>query len=119
MQQHHLFEVGLNGELPCRKDNNAAGYDFFASQSVNIPAGQSYRVKTNVKVNIPTGCVGTFHSKFNMAFKHLVMVLGGVISPEFNEEVSIGLINMGHDMLEIRKGDAIAQLVITPCLTGA
>lgn len=105
--------------LPTRKDSNAAGFDFFANENVDIPAGLTYRVKTGIRVLIPEGHVGVFHARFKMAFDKVVFVLGGVVNPHYTEEVSIGLLNAGHDTLEIRKGDAIAQLVVTEVNTDA
>ena len=105
--------------LPTRKDSNAAGFDFFANENVDIPAGQSYRVKTGIRVLIPDGHVGVFHARFKMAFDKLVFVLGGVVNPHYTEEVSIGLLNLGHSVLEIRVGDPIAQLIVTEVNTNA
>lgn len=100
--------------LPRRKNEFAAGFDFYADESVVIPEGQSYTIKTGIQVRVPEGWVGVFHSRFKMAFKNKAIILGGVVNSDYRDEVHIGIHNAGLDPIEIRKGDAIAQLVVSP-----
>lgn len=104
-------KVNHDSVLPTHKDGSA-GFDLYAAESVIIPPGQSYRVKSGLIIWIPRGCVGQIETRFKMAFKNVVIALGGLIHPEFKEEIHIGLLNQGMEPLEIRKGDAIAQLVV-------
>jgi dUTP pyrophosphatase len=90
----------------------AAGYDLFSAEDINIPPFGKAGVKTDLRIELPRGCYGRIASRSGMAlFKHAVAV-AGVIDPDFRGNLTVILFNHSPlEVLEIKLGDRIAQLI--------
>ena len=49
-----------------------------------------------------------------MAAKQGIDVLAGVVDADYRGEVGVVLINLGQEPFEVKRGDRIAQMIITP-----
>jgi dUTP pyrophosphatase len=65
---------------------------------------------------IPQGWEGQVRPRSGLAAKSALTVLNtpGTIDSDYRGEVKVILINHGHGVFHVRKGDRIAQMVFTP-----
>lgn len=101
-------------KAPERATTHSAGFDIYAPSSVDIPPGQSWLVGSGVSTAIPEGWVGVINPRSSIASKKKVRVGARVIDADYRGEIFINLHNDGDQVYEIRKGDRIAQLVVSP-----
>ena len=71
-----------------------------------------------IAVAIPKGFEGQIRPRSGIAYKNGVTVLNspGTIDSDYRGEVMVILINHGTDNYEIKHGERIAQLVISPVI---
>lgn len=101
-------------KLPQRKHAADAGLDIYAVEPATLLPGVHAVLPTGVHMEIPHGYVGLVWPRSGMAVKNGVDVLAGVVDSGYAGEVMVSLINLGHDPVEIRPGDRIAQMLIQP-----
>jgi dUTP pyrophosphatase len=92
---------------------NDAGYDISTYNDGIVPAWGSLLVNTNIKVNIPSGCYGRIASRSGLAVKHNIEVGAGVVDCDYHGEVKVLLRNLSDIPFEFKKGDRIAQFILT------
>ena len=113
-------------KLPTKATNGSAGFDLYLDDEriVLVPVfdnpGANYdrRVlaSTGISIAIPEGYVGDIRPRSGLAAKDGVTVLNspGTIDSDYRGEVKVLLINAdGVNPRAFRRGDRIAQLVIT------
>jgi dUTP pyrophosphatase len=103
-------------KLPQYAHSTDSGADLYASEDVDIRPGDYYPVKTGVKVCLPQGYEGQVRSKSGLAAKHGVHVLNspGTIDNGYRGEIFVILINHGNQTFAVRKGDKVAQFIVSP-----
>ncbi|HEX2979525.1 MAG TPA: hypothetical protein VHO48_04615 [Anaerolineaceae bacterium] len=104
-----------NAILPTRKHPHDAGLDIYALRSVIIPAHQAAIVATGITLEIPQGMVGLLKPKG----KNNHLVGSGVIDAGYQGEILVKVINPYAEALEIKPGEAIAQMLLLPVDTPA
>jgi dUTP pyrophosphatase len=90
-----------------------AGYDISAYGEGVVPAWGSVLVETKIKVGIPFGCYGRIASRSGLAAKHNIEVGAGVIDPGYLGEIKVLLRNFSDNPFAFKRGDRIAQFIIT------
>jgi dUTP pyrophosphatase len=98
--------------LPSRATNNSAGLDLWSISDVDIPAGEWRACKTGLAVQIPYGSYGRIAPRSGMAAKWGIGVLAGVIDSDYRGEIVCLLINHSNELVSIKKGERIAQLIV-------
>ena len=98
-------------KIPKKGSKGAAGYDLFADEAVVIPPGMSAMIKSGVSVEMPEDIHGFIWPRSKLATKKRIAVLAGVIDNDYRGEIHIALMNHGSVDLDVRVGDAIAQIV--------
>ena len=95
-----------------------AGMDLCADMDVVLYSGKSALVKTGIAIAVPVGHEAQVRPRSGLALKRQITVLNtpGTIDSGFRGEVGVILINHGKEVVSIKKGDRIAQLVITPVI---
>lgn len=111
-----IYLLSENATLPTKGTQGSAGFDLYAPERVDIPAGCSYLVGTGLQIKAPDGWFGQINPRSSMAVKR-IRVGARVIDSDYTGEVKINLHNDSDENYEIRKGDRIAQIVFLPCLT--
>jgi len=101
-------------KLPSRKHWSDAGMDLFAYQKISIYPQNSDIVKTGVTVEIPDGYVGIIKAKSRSNF----IVGAGVVDSGYQGELLVKVFNPSSKKVTIESGEAIAQLIIIPCING-
>lgn len=102
--------------VPARAHADDAGLDLHAAVDVELAPGERALVGTGVALALPPGHAGFVHPRSGLAARHGLGVLNapGTIDAGYRGEIRVCLVN--HDPVHavaLRRGDRIAQLVIT------
>lgn len=106
--------------LPAYQSASAAGLDLAAAveaeEPLRLQPGARSLVPTGLVLQIPEGFEAQVRPRSGLALRHGVTVLNspGTIDADYRGEVMVLLINLGSEMVEIERGERIAQLVIAP-----
>lgn len=105
--------------LPKRATNGSAGYDFVAPRDIVVPFASVVKVKTGVKVQMPSDEVLKIYPRSSMAIKRGVTLLNdvAVIDSDFKDEIVLALHNNSMGAVTIKKGEKIAQGIFQKYLT--
>lgn len=114
------LEHALNLPLPAYQSKGAAGLDLVAAIDTQHPLtlapGARALVPTGLILELPAGYEAQVRPRSGLALNYGITVLNspGTIDSDYRGEVSVVLANLGYAPFEIRRGERIAQLVITP-----
>jgi len=102
--------------LPAYATDGAAGMDVLAAEDVTLAPGERWPVATGLSVAIPAGYEIQVRPRSGLALKHGISVPNtpGTIDSDYRGEVKVILINHGQAAFDVRRGDRIAQLVLSP-----
>ena len=102
--------------LPEYKHDSDAGMDIRANEDVSIRGFHWETIGTGLYIIIPFGYEGQMRSRSGLAAKHGIQVFNspGTIDSGYRDELKVILMNHNHWAYEVKKGDRIAQLVISP-----
>ncbi len=108
--------------LPTYGSLEAAGADLYAclEQDVVIEPGKTAFIPTGLAMEIPKGYAGLIYARSGLACKQGLAPANkvGVVDSDYRGEFIVALHNHGNEAKTVAHGDRIAQLVITPVLTG-
>jgi dUTP pyrophosphatase len=105
--------------LPAYQSAHAAGLDLLAAVPEDSPLilspGQRALVPTGLTIALPPGYEAQVRPRSGLASKHGVTVLNapGTVDADYRGEIGVLLINHGEVPFSIRRGERIAQLVVT------
>lgn len=103
--------------LPVYATGGSAGMDLRAAleRDVTIQPGSVELVPTNLSVEIPTGYEIQVRPRSGLAAKHGIGVLNspGTIDSDYRGEVKVILFNFGKEPFVIKRGDRIAQMILS------
>jgi dUTP pyrophosphatase len=111
---------GSDLPLPAYESAHAAGMDLRAAVPADEPLtlrpGDRHAVPTGLAMAIPPGFEGQVRPRSGLALRHGVTCLNspGTIDADYRGEVKVLLINHGPEPFVVRRGDRIAQLLISP-----
>jgi dUTP pyrophosphatase len=104
-------------ELPHYATAGSAGMDIRAAvkDEVILKSGKTILVPTNFSVEIPEGFEIQVRPRSGMAIIHSIGILNspGTIDSDYRGEIKIILFNFGAEDFIIKRGDRIAQLIIS------
>ena len=104
-------------ELPHYATDGSAGMDVRAAlnEDVILKAKEIDLIPTNLMVEIPEGFEIQVRPRSGLAIKHGIGLLNspGTIDSDYRGEVKIILFNFSAEDFVIRRGDRIAQLVLS------
>jgi dUTP diphosphatase len=104
-------------EAPAYRTEHAAGMDLVAAieDSLVLPPGRVSAVPTGIRVEIPPGYEGQVRGRSGLAREHAIGLPNapGTIDADYRGEVAVLLLNWGSEPYTVRRGDRIAQLVLT------
>jgi len=115
-----VVKLKPDAAVPAYKTAEAAGMDLSAclgaGEVLTLAPLERRLVPTGLMVAIPTGYEGQVRPRSGWALKEGVTVLNspGTIDSDYRGEVGVILINLSAQPVQIRHGDRIAQLLITP-----
>jgi dUTP pyrophosphatase len=104
--------------LPSYATEGSAGADLCAAVEGEVVLAPMERaaVPTGLKVAIPPGFEGQVRPRSGLALKVGLTVANapGTVDADYRGEVKVILVNLGAEAVTVRRGDRVAQLVITP-----
>jgi dUTP pyrophosphatase len=83
---------------------------------LELPPSERVLIPTGLSLRIPEGYEIQVRPRSGLALKNGLTVLNapGTIDSDYQGEIKILLINLGHEPVKIHHGDRIAQLVVAP-----
>lgn len=102
--------------LPVYATDGAAGMDVVAAEERTIAPGERAAVATGIAMAIPQGYEMQIRPRSGLALKHGITVANapGTIDCDYRGELKVILVNLGFEPYKIRRGDRIAQAVLSP-----
>jgi deoxyuridine 5'-triphosphate nucleotidohydrolase len=106
--------------LPAYETAHAAGMDLRAAipedAALVLHPGDRHAVPTGLTMAIPPGFEGQVRPRSGLALRHGITCLNspGTVDADYRGEVMVILINHGPEAFTVRRGDRIAQLLISP-----
>ena len=103
--------------LPCYESEGSSGMDIRAcvKDAVILKPGQIKLIPTGLAVSIPFGYEAQMRPRSGLALKHGMGLVNspGTIDSDYRGEIGIIMINWGENPFTIKRGDRIAQMIIT------
>ncbi|MFO7600338.1 MAG: dUTP diphosphatase [Candidatus Desulfacyla sp.] len=103
--------------LPAYASDGASGMDIRACVEgcVTLNPGEIRLIPTGLSISIPPGYEAQIRPRSGLALNHGIGMVNspGTIDSDYRGEVGIILINWGKDPFALRRGDRIAQMVIS------
>jgi dUTP pyrophosphatase len=104
--------------LPHYATEGAAGADLAAAVDgeLVIEPGARALVPTGLSIELPPGYEAQVRPRSGLALRHGVLLPNapGTIDADYRGEVSVILWNAGSEPFPVKRGDRIAQLVVSP-----
>ena len=109
-----IIDFGFSN-LPCRAHANDAGADVYATKDISLYPGQVYTMPLGFGLELPDGSAGFIFPRSGLSKRGIVCELPPIDSG-YRGEIHAIISNVGRDSYDIKKGDRIGQLVITPVI---
>lgn len=107
--------------LPTRANSGAdAGIDFYVPNDfpvTTLKPGESVKIPSGIKVEVPAGYALVFFNKSGVASKKSLIVGACVIDHGYSGETHINMINVGGLEQTISPKDKIVQAIMVPVVT--
>jgi dUTP pyrophosphatase len=97
-----------------------SGFDLFSTEEIEIESFGRSLIPTGLHIDIPDGYEVQVRSKSGLALKQGLMVLNspGTVDQGYTGELQVILFNTTKNNVIIKKGQKIAQAVISPVVSG-
>lgn len=106
-----------NAKAPTQGTPGSAGLDLYATESAVIAPGAHVKIPTGISVQIPGDHGGFIWPRSGLATKYGFDLLAGLVDSDYRGELHVCGINHGELAIEVKAGDRIAQLVVSPVMT--
>jgi len=91
-----------------------AGFDLISNENISFFPMEQKVVRTGIILEIPKGYVGIIRDRAGIVQKMNIHTLAGTFDSDFRGEISVMLVNMSEESVEIEKGMRIAQMILVP-----
>ena len=108
----YIKKLDANATLPTRGSSEAAGYDIYSIDNVNIPPFGRKLISTGIAMTVPEGTYGQLAPRSGLAVKKGIHVGAGIIDRDYTGEVKVLLMNLSSDPVDIELNERIAQLIL-------
>ena len=109
---------GRDLPLPAYATAGSAGMDLHAAldRPLRLAPGERALVPTGLALALPAGFEAQVRARSGLALKRGLAVLNapGTIDSDYRGEVGVILANLGAEIVELTRGERIAQLVVAP-----
>ncbi len=113
----HVTNLFSDILLPEYATDGSSGLDLRAAveSEIKIEKGKVGLVPTNLRVEIPAGYEIQIRPRSGLAVKNGIGVLNspGTIDSDYRGEIKVILFNFGEDDFIIKRGDRIAQMILS------
>ena len=102
-------------DLPAYATEGSAGMDLRADVAVTLVPLERSLVPTGISIAIPQGFEGQVRPRSGLALREGITCLNtpGTIDADYRGEVCVILVNLSQQSVSLKRGDRIAQLVIS------
>ncbi len=106
---------GCGDLIPAKAHADDAAFDLRSRVDITIPVNRSTLVPTGVFMELPVNYEAQVRPRSGLALKHNITLTNspGTIDAGYRGEVGVIMFNHGPAEFEIKRGDRIAQMVIT------
>jgi dUTP pyrophosphatase len=104
------FHVGPDGTIPSRAHEGDAGYDLYASESVEVPLGEFRDIPTDVRVALPSGVWARITGRSSTLRRRGLLAVEGVIDTGYRGKLFAAVYNLTEKTV-VEKGERVAQLI--------
>jgi dUTP pyrophosphatase len=110
-----IKKINTDLPIPAYQTEGSSGLDLHASEDCSLAPGDFEMVPTGIALEIPYGYEGEVRARSGLAAKFGIGVLNspGTIDSDYRGEIKVILFNFGKKDFEIKKGDRMAQLIIS------
>jgi len=114
-----ITRVGDNRDLPlpAYASEGSSGMDIraFLEEPVLLRPGEIRLIPTGLAVSVPPGYEVQIRPRSGLALRHGIGMVNspGTIDSDYRGEIGIILINWGGAPFEIKRGDRIAQMIVS------
>ena len=118
LEKIKIKKLNADATIPTRSHPTDAGLDLYASEDVSVSRGTM--IPTGIAVDIPPGYEAQVRPRSGLSIRSSLRVTLGTIDSGFVGEINViaDSVNVvGSTMYQVKKGDKIAQLVISPIET--
>lgn len=106
---------GCDDLVPAKAHHDDAAYDIRARADVELVPRKPVLVPTGLFLELPIGYEAQIRPRSGMALKHALTVPNspGTIDAGYRGEVSVIVLNAGEESYHVKRGERIAQMVIS------
>lgn len=106
---------GCEDLMPAKAHHDDAAFDLRSRVEMELKPGEPHLVPTGIFMEFPSGFEAQVRPRSGLAIKHALTVLNspGTIDAGYRGEVSVIMLNAGNETFSIKRGDRIAQMVIS------
>jgi dUTP pyrophosphatase len=89
--------------------------DLHAVEDVALAPGETRLVPTGLAIELPPGYEAQIRPRSGLALKHCITLPNSpaTIDPGYRGELRVILLNLGKNPFEVRRGDRIAQMIVS------
>lgn len=111
-----LIQLGDGSQMPVYATAEAAGLDLTSTEAVTLKPLERRRVPTGLRIVLPRGYEGQVRPRSGLALKKGIGMVNapGTIDSDYRGEIGVILINLSDQIVQLEKGERIAQLVVCP-----
>lgn len=104
--------------IPTKGSEKAAGYDLYSTKNETIMPHETVKIGTGLAIQPPKGYFGAIFARSGLSTKFGVRPGNcvGCCDEDYTGEYIVALHNDSCDIVSIKEGDRIAQLVFLPYL---
>ena len=117
MKSIQIKQLSESATLPTRAHSTDAGLDLYASEDTLVTYTHASIISTGIAVNIPPGYEGQIRPRSGKSSKTNLRVILGTVDSEYNGEIGVITDTLNKSNYLVKKGEKIAQLVISPIVT--
>ena len=107
----------LDIPLPQYSTEGSAGMDLCAAvaSELVIDPGETVLVPTGIRIELPVGFEAQVRPRSGLAIKHGVGILNspGTIDSDYRGEIRVILTNFSRNPFVVKRGDRIAQMIVS------
>ena len=108
-----FVKISNKAYTPTKGSTFAAGHDLYSAYDYVVLPGDRAVVYTDIMVQLPTDCYGRIAPRSGLALKYGLHPLGGVVDCDYRGNVTVILANLSSRVHFIKRGDRIAQIILT------
>ena len=98
--------------IPFWGSKDASGFDLISAYDYTVYPKTKQVCKTDIQIQCPSGSYARIAPKSGLMQRNFIDVSAGVVDPDYRGNACVILFNFSLDVFEVKRGDAIAQMII-------